>query len=836
MNSAMKNLNELWDIFFVFIFQPEKYVLKTSNISEPKDRFLYLTRFLVFPCIGLTVITLFAALMCSLMHIRYSPLTTLINVSVGLIAGILSCLFVGTRFSIAQGMLFGMSTGIVFGYPFAIWMTIPLPDNYILPNIHNFYVSTHYINGEKRLLFDPWRDVIIMLVTGFLGGLYFKTIDTILGKPTEGVRFALFLGLFNGISIMIFVDPLIGLICVGLVSFLLYAGFANRKNKLFGSILFSLAFSIAFALPIWKSYSYAPQPFYDPNSWSIKIGLATFVSFWFTYQRFILFPLQAFFTSWLYLRAIKTGNVLEYWRKVPVIHDETIQIPLPYITEFLVLLASKDKAVAHEELLFIIEYRHSHLDVAQDALFKILPDDLSIESIDDIISVPDKIQWLREIAAKYTLLFPIWSSFNKIALHVIEFKRLHPVYTYKELENISRAIQESENMQSSIRIQNVSEHKTFIPLLEKWVKVMKEEKEKYDDIKYENIPQLFMTGNPIQSRSHMFIGRDDIFSKIESGCLNMSQSPAILFYGARRMGKTSVLNQLSTRLDSKIIPVRIDCQDARLIISLHTHLYAICTSVADSLKGCGYACKVPEITLFETNKAYDTLNSWMKAQFKMLRGKKILLCIDEYEALNSLIKTEWGISLLKNYRYMMQNTNDYSNLIFLFTGAKPFDRLGKDWNDIFINVQPIKLTDLTHRESQNLLCLPYEYGMKYQDESKCISEILKATHRQPYLLQAIGWNIIDILNESRRTLATLEDCQLAIGKVVEETGRPYFVNLWLESGNEGQDVLRAIIQNRAVPDYPSAKNRLLEDGILFKNELFIIPMFERWLRDNIHNL
>src|SRR5215813_1996846 len=71
----------------------------------------------------------------------------------------------------------------------------------------------------------------------------------------------------------------------------------------------------------------------------------------------------------------------------------------------------------------------------------------------------------------------------------------------------------------------------------------------------------YIVGNPIKDQAGFF-GREDIFREVLQ-VLRQRESNAIVLYGQRRIGKTSVLLQLEKQLrrDGEFTPVYFDLQD-----------------------------------------------------------------------------------------------------------------------------------------------------------------------------------------------------------------------------------------------------------------------------------
>ena len=74
----------------------------------------------------------------------------------------------------------------------------------------------------------------------------------------------------------------------------------------------------------------------------------------------------------------------------------------------------------------------------------------------------------------------------------------------------------------------------------------------------------YIAGNPLKGQE-MFFGRDDIFEKVRAHLVGEHQDNAIVIYGQRRTGKTSVLYQMERRLNraegrERYVAVLVDLQ------------------------------------------------------------------------------------------------------------------------------------------------------------------------------------------------------------------------------------------------------------------------------------
>ena len=123
-----------------------------------------------------------------------------------------------------------------------------------------------------------------------------------------------------------------------------------------------------------------------------------------------------------------------------------------------------------------------------------------------------------------------------------------------------------EKLEAQIQALNRSDNKyapRFQPIAIKWRDIINkyiEKLAKETELRQE-IDSPYIIGVPLTLEQQIFTGRDDIGSRIEQLLLDCRRPP-LLLYGQRRMGKTSLLNNLGKLLPNSIIPMFVDLQGA----------------------------------------------------------------------------------------------------------------------------------------------------------------------------------------------------------------------------------------------------------------------------------
>jgi hypothetical protein len=168
----------------------------------------------------------------------------------------------------------------------------------------------------------------------------------------------------------------------------------------------------------------------------------------------------------------------------------------------------------------------------------------------------------------------------------------------------------------------------------------------------------------------------------------------------------------------------------------------------------------------------------------------------------------------------------------MFIGARTFQELGPSWTDRFISARRVRVSFLTREDVELLLTEPIpEFDIKYAPGS--LDAIIAATNCQPFLTQAVAFELVQLLNEQQRKKATPSDVETAIARALVSGGE-YFANVWSDAGVEGQAILGAIGQGVPPPDFPDARTWLREHDVLNSDEDFAVEMVRRWVNIKSH--
>jgi lipopolysaccharide/colanic/teichoic acid biosynthesis glycosyltransferase len=344
------------------------------------------------------------------------------------------------------------------------------------------------------------------------------------------------------------------------------------------------------------------------------------------------------------------------------------------------------------------------------------------------------------------------------------------------------------------------------------------------------IQNPFITGNPIKEmESNMFAGRKELTDQIALSMDCHSRLPILLLHGPRRMGKTSVLNQLPCRLGPKFAPALLDCQNPAILERGPSIFFGYFSqAVVQGVWRRGIQIAPPCREGLSSNP-FAEFDSWLDEIERAVPGDiRVVIGLDEYERLQAAIDAGWGRLVLEALRHMVQHRN---RIGLVFAGVHTFAEVCAVWTDCFINSRAEKVSFLSPDEISRLLKDPVpEFDMIYTRGA--IETIISATNGQPFLAQAVAFELVQLLNQRGRKEATQNDVAHSITRALSSAAA-YFDNIWAEAGPPGRAILGSVAVGTSVLDNAKELAWLQEQDVLDEAGNFLVPMVGRWVRDRV---
>ncbi len=292
----------------------------------------------------------------------------------------------------------------------------------------------------------------------------------------------------------------------------------------------------------------------------------------------------------------------------------------------------------------------------------------------------------------------------------------------------------------------------------------------------QEIDSPYVIGVPLTAQQEIFVGRTDISARIE-GLLLDRRRPPLLLYGQRRMGKTSLLNNLGRLLPSTIVPLFVDLQGPASQASDYAgFLYNIARGMSDSAQRQRELVLPPlsrEALATDPSTSFD---EWLDDVEQALGGNTALLALDEFEALDSAItkgRFEEG-AVLGMLRHLIQHRLRFKVLL---SGTHTLDELQR-WASYLINVQVVHISYLNEAEARQLIERPVpDFALRYEPDAS--QWALDITRGHPFLVQLLCAEIVALKNEQPpavRRLAHLADVEAAVTEALSH-GSFFFADI-----------------------------------------------------------
>lgn len=266
----------------------------------------------------------------------------------------------------------------------------------------------------------------------------------------------------------------------------------------------------------------------------------------------------------------------------------------------------------------------------------------------------------------------------------------------------------------------------------------------------------FQTSGPIPPGSRFFFGRQEEMSFIES---NLRRS-SILIVGSRRVGKTSLLNQVRywARQEPDLEPIYVDLQRVTTEKQFHRALNA---SLADFESSEELKRLAGSMTLLKLTDA-------IRAE-----GRLPIFLFNEIDGLAHLepLVGAWRAANERNQaRFVLVA---YSTVAELGKVESPFYHFTVGTSYGGRAIAPAALSSAAARQLLGVLT-DEELGLRWSSETEentGIRWLLERSYRIPWVLQYFGHLLLKRLEDERRGIITLADVEVALAQEGEVVWR-----------------------------------------------------------------
>ncbi len=464
--------------------------------------------------------------------------------------------------------------------------------------------------------------------------------------------------------------------------------------------------------------------------------------------------------------------------------DELQRLPLVGLDTHILLLLQYNQAEGTAVMDSLIHGRQRW--AAQAA--QIETDARQLEQCRDIQAIGDVQRTLAagELSGPASALL---RSFSRVSRDVIAAQRQESAYNQRLALN---AVEDRlDGLLRELTRSNERYADRFRPIAAAWREVVAQANQQLvaeAELRQE-IDSPYIIGVPLTEQQEIFIGRADISARIEQLLLDRRQPP-LLLYGQRRVGKTSLLNNLGRLLPSTIIPLFVDLQGPATRASDNAgFLYNLARSITRSAQQRDLI--LPALT--RENLADDPFShfeEWLDEVEQALDGNLALLMLDEFEVLaDALDKGRFDeVTVMGMVRHLIQHRSRFK---LLLSGSHTLDEFQR-WAGYLINVQVVHISYLSPAETRQLAAQPVgDFALRY--ETAALDRVLALTRGHPFLAQLLCAEIVALKNEQppeQRRLARAADVETAVSPALQH-GSFFFADIEQNQVDRvGREVLR----------------------------------------------
>lgn len=268
----------------------------------------------------------------------------------------------------------------------------------------------------------------------------------------------------------------------------------------------------------------------------------------------------------------------------------------------------------------------------------------------------------------------------------------------------------------------------------------------------------YIAGNPI-SGGNGFFGRSDIFREVLQ-VLRHPQHNAIVLYGQRRIGKTSVLYQLEQQLATtqEFTPVYFDLQD-KADKPLNQVLAELAQKIAHVV---GLAA--PDTALFDAEGEY------FRQQFlpQAATQRELVLLFDEFDVLDSPQQNQAGQAF---FPYLRQWMADIKRVHFVFViGRRPED-LSTNTIATFKGVRATRVSRLSPENAAKVVRQSEQNG-SLDWSPAAVERVWDLAQGHPYFTQLLCSVVWEQLDEAEGSPTPTTATQVVWEQLDEAEGSP----------------------------------------------------------------
>jgi photosystem II stability/assembly factor-like uncharacterized protein len=310
-------------------------------------------------------------------------------------------------------------------------------------------------------------------------------------------------------------------------------------------------------------------------------------------------------------------------------------------------------------------------------------------------------------------------------------------------------------------------------------------------------PNPYVFDSPITAKELLF-GRDDIFRSLKEVLIDREQDNLMILYGQRRIGKTSILQQVGQRLSEPYISVLVDLQSVPSD-NLEGFLQDIASTIQQALqRDRNIQIELPSQDQLLADPQHAFGRDFLDKVEEALGDRHLILMLDEAQLIRE--QAQQGLWEGDAFGYFSNLPRQHARLgLILSIESQELPSPSS------IGIQK-KVGFLSRDEAVQLVVQPVQRILTYEPEA--VERILSLTSGHPYYVQFLCHHLFAYCQRVNISAVTLTDVETILPEVVERAGSDFQL-LWDHSTPEEKFVLAALAQAGGEKGQAIAKEELL---------------------------
>jgi hypothetical protein len=219
--------------------------------------------------------------------------------------------------------------------------------------------------------------------------------------------------------------------------------------------------------------------------------------------------------------------------------------------------------------------------------------------------------------------------------------------------------------------------------------------------------QVFRAGDPVDRDGEAFVTRDSVIGNLERQVLLSTGCPGVVLYGRRRVGKSTILRNLSGFMPSTVHSANVSMQDPEAFTSVDLLISRLAREISNAL-GETLPREMPK----DLKDFFAFLSDCNRISEK--DNQRLVISVDEYENIDRLIgQRVFPEALLATLRESMQF---HRSITWLFAGSHEITELvNAPWTSYLVSARTVEVPLFSEQETRLLLTEPLKHSTIWRD-------------------------------------------------------------------------------------------------------------------------